>query len=49
MIPKFDMKQQYFTDSACGPFTKPRERIEKLIRVKTDRTFFLTGKNRFKE
>ena len=30
IMPKFHLKQPVFTDSACGPFTKHREIIQKL-------------------
>ena len=29
-MPEIHLKQQGFTDSACGPFTKNKERIQKF-------------------
>ena len=29
-MPEIHLRQPGFTDSACGPFTKPKERIQKL-------------------
>ena len=29
-MPKIHLRQPQFTDSACGPFTKNKERIEKF-------------------
>ena len=30
-MPEMQLKQPRFTDSACGPFTKNKERIEKIM------------------
>ena len=30
-MPEMDLKQPGFTYSACGPFTKNKERIEKFM------------------
>ena len=38
-IPEMDLKQPAFTYSACGPFTKNKERIEKFM--KTGNTDFI--------
>ena len=38
-IPEMDLKQPGFTYSACGPFTKNKERIEKFM--KTGNTDFI--------
>ena len=32
-MPEMHLKQPGFTDSACGPFTKNKERIEKFIQI----------------
>ena len=32
-MPKMHLKQPGFTYSACGPFTKNKERMEKFIRL----------------
>ena len=32
-MPEMDLKQPGFTYSACGPFTKNEERIEKLMQT----------------
>ena len=32
-MPEMHLKQPGFTDSACGPFTKNKERIEKFIQA----------------
>ena len=32
-IPEMHLKQPSFTYSACGPFTKSKERIEKLMQA----------------
>ena len=32
-MPKMHLKQPGFTCSACGPFTKNKERIEKFIKT----------------
>ena len=32
-MPEFHLKQPDFTHSACGPFTKNKERIEKICRL----------------
>ena len=29
-IPEMDLRQLQFTDSACGPFTKHKQRIQKF-------------------
>ena len=40
-MPELDLKQLGFTYSACGPFTKHRERIQKhLYRNELDKTCF---------
>ena len=38
-MPEMQLKQPGFTDSACGPFTKNKERIEKIM--KTGNTDFI--------
>ena len=38
-IPEMHLKQPGFTYSACGPFTKNKERTEKLM--KTENTDFI--------
>ena len=38
-MPEMHLKQPRFTDSACGPFTKNKERIEKF--VQTENTDFI--------
>ena len=40
------LKQSGFTYSACGPFTKNKERIEKIIQ--TGNTDFIIGMNLIK-
>ena len=32
-MPEMHLKQPYFTYSACGPFTKNKERIEKCMQT----------------
>ena len=32
-MPEIHLKQPGFTDSTCGPFTRNKERIEKLIQT----------------
>ena len=32
-MPKMHLKQPKFTDSACGPFTRNKERIEKFMQT----------------
>ena len=32
-MPQIHLKQPGFTDSTCGPFTRNKERIEKLIQT----------------
>ena len=32
-MPKIHLKQPGFTDSACGPFTRNKERIEKFMQT----------------
>ena len=32
-MPKMHLKQPRFTDSACGPFTRNKERIEKFMQT----------------
>ena len=38
-MPDMHLKQPSFTYSACGPFTKSKERIEKFIQ--TGNTYFI--------
>ena len=39
-MPEMHLKQPGFTYSACGPFTKKKERIQKFINQETgDRSF----------
>ena len=38
-MPQIHLKQLGFTYSACGPFTKKKERIEKF--VETGYTYFI--------
>ena len=38
-MPQMHLKQPSFTYSACGPFTKSKERIEKFIQ--TGNTYFI--------
>ena len=38
-MPKMHLKQPGFTNSACGPFTKNKERIEKIMQ--TENTDFI--------
>ena len=33
LMPEMHLKQHHFTYSACGPFTKNKERIEKFIQT----------------
>ena len=33
-MPEMHLKQPGFTDSVCGPFTKNKERIAKMILIK---------------
>ena len=33
LMPEMDLKQPGFTYSACGPFTKSKERIEKFMQT----------------
>ena len=33
LMPEMHLKQPHFTYSACGPFTKNKERIEKFIQT----------------
>ena len=33
-MPEIHLKQPGFTDSTCGPFTRNKERIEKLIQTR---------------
>ena len=43
LMPEMHLKQLSFTYSACGPFTKNKERIEKLtvfIKMKLVKLFF---------
>ena len=35
-MPELHLKESWFTYSACGPFTKNKERIEKLKKKKRD-------------
>ena len=39
-MPELHLKQPGFTYSACGPFTKNKERIEKFMQI--GNTFFFT-------
>ena len=45
-IPKIHLKQPGFTYSACGPFTRKKERIEKFMQ--TDNTDFIYKNNLYK-
>ena len=38
-MPEMYLKQPGFTYSACGPFTKNKERIEKFMQLKTQILF----------
>ena len=38
-MPEMNLRQPLFTYSACGPFTKKKERIEKFMQ--TDNTDFI--------
>ena len=40
-IPEMHLKQPGFTCSACGPFTKNKERTEKFTKVKIGNTDFI--------
>ena len=42
-MPEMHLKQPGFTYSACGPFTKSKERIEKFMQ--TGNTFFFMKMN----
>ena len=33
LLPGMHLKQSGFTDNACGPFTKNKERIEKFMQT----------------
>ena len=33
-MPEMNLKQPGFTQSACGPFTKNKERIEKFVQTR---------------
>ena len=33
IMPEMHLKQQGFTYSACGPFTKKKKRIEKFMKI----------------
>ena len=33
-MPEMNLKQPGFTHSACGPFTKNKERIEKFVQTR---------------
>ena len=35
-MPELHLKESWFTYSACGPFTKNKERIEKLKKKKKE-------------
>ena len=39
LMPEMHLKQPVFTYSACGPFTKNKERIEKFMQ--TENTVFI--------
>ena len=45
-MPEMHLKQPGFTQSACGPFTKNKERIEKFMQ--TGNTDFITKMNLIK-
>ena len=45
-MPKIHLKQPGFTYSACGPFTRKKERIEKFMQ--TDNTDFIYKNNLYK-
>ena len=32
-MPELHLRQPIFTNSACGPFTKNKERIEKSVKI----------------
>ena len=40
-MPELHLKESWFTYSACGPFTKNKERIEKLKEKKTRYKIYL--------
>ena len=33
-MPEMHLKQSGFTNTACGPFTENKERIEKFVQIK---------------
>ena len=39
-MPELHLKESWFTYSACGPFTKNKERIEKLKKKKEIQNIF---------
>ena len=42
-MPEMHLKQPGFTYSACGPFTKSKERIEKFMQTGNANSIYKTG------